>query len=231
MKKHKKIILSLIIIIIIAMLYFTISFFQKKDINNNDKSFFQEEDIISYLNGKYGNHGFKVVYFKKNDNCLDDFIQKEYTSYYWRVSSTSTNSNIDVNSRSYGDNIPDSISENFLQLYYIYNTRIKDGISFLVRIDEKKIPDDYGRVPTITELLELDAVKEQMSLYIENDNGNYTFKEEEDLNVFLNALYKDAVLVLNLPQNIGLRVDIVNPTPNSEYESFNFGNKGLYKIY
>ena len=170
-------------------------------------------DMLTYLTNKYGDDDFKIIQFEK-DFSYNGIINAEHTGYEATVTSSLLKDNFIT--RVYGTKPGKTkiSTDEFIEHYY--NEKIfeylssKYDVEVSVWIDEEKIPDSLGHIPTINELVDFDAID---NIFIKPKPFT-KYSKDNDVDETLNYLKE-------------LSVDLINYFNISNDFKFWFGNYNI----
>lgn len=159
-----------------------------------------KSNTIKYLNNKYGNCEFNVV----NVNEIfsyDGFVSKYLTGYSIRVRSNTTNSTFDVSTDLEGEDLLD----NFANVYYkqYCGKILSQKYGSLVSIENfdinKRAMYNFGHIPTIDELSEINSI-DSFSIQINENFNNDTSKKIE----LIKKISTDLINYCNISKGIDI---------------------------
>ena len=183
MSKTKKFLKSIFIIFVI--LFFIILCFIvyaiQKDLKETSPNIDKDTEMqlntytLDYLNNKYGKSGFGVKKIEKYFS-YEGIVKKTHIGYKATVFSSILENNFEITIFKTKPSPIKKARDNFVQTYYneTVNKHLNKifDLKFDINLYDETIPSDYGRIPTIDELIDLKALDNIYIGYNDNDvNG------------------------------------------------------------
>ncbi|HCC03599.1 MAG TPA: hypothetical protein DEP51_01905 [Clostridiales bacterium] len=166
--------------------------------------------IIDYLNNKYGDNSFEVIDLKKSYGYAG--INSYHEGYRAKVTSN-VSEHFEVSVLGTNPSKSRITYEGFIIKYY--NKKLNEYLSNkynleidLGPIDEDKIPNDLGHIPTFNELSDNNVIDE-ISIDIKEDFVNKDFEENKKIN-YLQSVSVDLISFLDISRNISFNADFKN---------------------
>jgi len=197
----RSIFISLIVIVVMVLILIVIP-----TINNKYRISSVYNNVISYLNHKYGDNSFKIVNIR-NSYSYDGFGRR-HAGYELTVSSSVLEDNFTVTTGG------TRIGTNFINKYYneitneYLSQKYDSEINILIVEKDDNISYNLGHIPTFNELIDCN---EKMDIYIGvNLKRIYDYYENERIEYIKNLLF-DLIDFLNISRNINnIKIDFKN---------------------
>lgn len=193
--------IGILIVLFNVIILIIIPILNNKTINN-----LVSNNIIIYLNDKYGDNNFEIINVKK-DYSYNGIVQKYHTGYEVTVSSTLLEDNFIIYTSETNPQVIKDVSEEFIEKYY--NKKINEYLSqkydleFDMWVKEENIPNTCGHIPTFNELVDYNAISDIFIIVKKNNNYNYDYNVNERIN-YLKKLSLDLINYLNISKDINI---------------------------
>lgn len=191
----------------------------------------------SYLNSKYGDNDFKINYVEK-DYSYDGIISQGHSGYAAKVSMPLLKKPFTIRSYETNPMVVERASDDFVEQYY--NERVNEYLSekydseFDLWLEEEKIPNYLGHIPTFNELIEYNAINGVSIIKYDYDDVvriNYVIEVSVDLIKYLNITKNISFEFQKRAQDISVYdIEIIGNTlkiTNDNKESYEFNINNL----